>query len=73
MVTRKRRTDRLPSGTSPRERQLGTPLRDLGRREGSLPTDVRHRAEDEVQKLTDKYIDLVNQLLEAKENEIMEV
>jgi len=53
-------------------RDANETLRDL-EKEGSLPEDERHRAEDEVQKLTDKYIDLVNQLLEAKENEIMEV
>ena len=36
-------------------------LRDL-EKEGSLSEDERHRAEDDVQELTDKYIEIINQL-----------
>lgn len=39
----------------------------------SLPEDSRFEGEEEVQKLTDKYIELVDQLLETKESEIMTV
>lgn len=53
-------------------REANESLRDL-EKEGSLSEDERHRAEDDVQELTDKYIEIINQLLEAKENEIMEV
>jgi len=35
--------------------------------------DDRKRAENEVQKLTDKYIKLIDELLEHKEKEVMEV
>ncbi|NLY29031.1 MAG: ribosome recycling factor [Firmicutes bacterium] len=53
-------------------REANESLREL-EKDGSLSEDDRHRAEDDVQELTDKYIDIINQLLEAKENEIMEV
>lgn len=39
----------------------------------SLPEDSRYEGEDEVQKLTDKYIAEVDELLEIKEQEIMTV
>ncbi len=39
----------------------------------SLPEDSRYEGEEEVQKLTDKYIGKVDELLEAKESEIMTV
>jgi len=39
----------------------------------SLPEDSRFEAEDEIQTLTDKYIDIIDQLLEKKEEEIMTV
>jgi len=42
-------------------------------KDGTISEDERHRAEDQVQQLTDKYIEKINELLEAKENEIMEV
>ncbi len=41
--------------------------------EEHLPEDLCHAAEEELQKLTDTYIEKVNQLLERKEAEIMEV
>lgn len=42
-------------------------------KDGSISEDDRHRAEAEVQELTDKYIEQINRLLEEKEAEIMEV
>lgn len=42
-------------------------------KEEHLSEDDRKLAEKEVQKLTDKYIELINELLEHKEKEIMEV
>jgi ribosome recycling factor len=39
----------------------------------SLPEDSRYEGEEEVQRLTDKYIAKVDELLEAKEAEIMTV
>ena len=41
--------------------------------EGDLPEDDSHRLQDEMQKLTDKYIGQVDGLLERKEKEIMEI
>lgn len=41
--------------------------------EESLPEDSRFESEDEIQTLTDKYINLVDELLEVKEKEIMTV
>ncbi len=41
--------------------------------EEHLSEDLCHAAEEELQKLTDTYIEKVNQLLERKEAEIMEV
>lgn len=42
-------------------------------KEEHFSEDDRKRAENEVQKLTDKYIKLIDELLEHKEKEIMEV
>lgn len=42
-------------------------------KEEHLSEDDRKLAEKEVQKLTDKYIEIINELLEHKEKEIMEV
>jgi ribosome recycling factor len=42
-------------------------------KDSTISEDARHRAENEVQELTNKYIEQINQLLEAKEEEIMEV
>jgi ribosome recycling factor len=43
------------------------------KKEGELSEDEARRAEDEIQKLTDRYISKIDELLEAKEKEIMTV
>lgn len=40
---------------------------------GELSEDESKRAQEKVQKLTDKYIETIDQMLEAKEKEVMEV
>ncbi len=40
---------------------------------GDISEDDLKRAEDDVQKLTDKYVEEINSLLEAKESEILEI
>jgi ribosome recycling factor len=40
---------------------------------GDISEDELKRAEDEVQKLTDKYVEEINSLLEEKEKEILEI
>lgn len=40
---------------------------------GELTEDEMHKAQDDIQKLTDKYIEEVEKVLGAKEKEIMEV
>jgi ribosome recycling factor len=47
-------------------------LRDL-KKEGEVSEDDERRAEDEVQKLTDSYIERANELLQNKEQEILEI
>jgi ribosome recycling factor len=47
-------------------------LKDL-KKEGELSEDGEVRAEKEVQKLTDEHIERVNELLKAKEDEILEI
>ncbi|HHY20166.1 MAG TPA: ribosome recycling factor [Firmicutes bacterium] len=42
-------------------------------KQGDLPEDESKRAQNEIQKLTDEYIDKIEQILAAKEKEIMEV
>ncbi len=42
-------------------------------KDGELSEDELKRAEDEVQKLTDRYVEDVNTMLEAKEKEILEI
>ncbi len=42
-------------------------------KDGEITEDDAHRGTDEVQKLTDKYIGLVDDVLSAKEKEVMEV
>ncbi len=42
-------------------------------RDGELSEDELKRAEDEVQKLTDRYVEDINTMLEAKETEILEI
>jgi ribosome recycling factor len=48
---------------------------DIKRRqkEGDLPEDVARREQDEVQKLTDRYIQQIEEMLRHKEAEVMEV
>lgn len=41
-------------------------------KEGNLSEDDRRRAEEQIQKLTDRYIEKINDLLERKEKEILE-
>lgn len=42
-------------------------------KEGEIPEDDSHRAQKEIQELTDEYTRKVDQVLETKEQEIMEV
>ncbi|TVR34490.1 MAG: ribosome recycling factor [Spirochaetaceae bacterium] len=42
-------------------------------KDGELSEDELKRAEDEIQKLTDKYVEEINRALESKENEILEI
>ncbi|MFC3284351.1 ribosome recycling factor [Litchfieldella rifensis] len=42
-------------------------------KEKEISEDEEHRAEDEIQKLTDKYIAEIDKLLEAKEHDLMQV
>lgn len=41
--------------------------------EESLPEDSRYESEEEIQKITDKHIETIDELLEQKEKEIMTV
>ena len=45
----------------------------LGHNEGHFSEDEEKNGENEVQKLTDEYIEKVEKILEAKENDIMTV
>jgi ribosome recycling factor len=47
-------------------------LKDL-KKEGEISEDDEHRAEEEVQKLTDGFIERVNEVLHHKEEEILEI
>ena len=47
-------------------------LKDL-KKEGEISEDDEHRAEEEVQKMTDSYIEKVNEILHHKEEEILEI
>lgn len=42
-------------------------------KEDNLPEDDKRRAEDEVQKLTDKYVGKVDEILKAKEDEVISI
>ncbi len=42
-------------------------------KEGELSEDELKRGEDSVQKLTDSYVEQINEILEAKEKEILEI
>ena len=43
------------------------------KKEGEISEDDEHRAEEEVQKLTDSFIEKINELLHHKEEEILEI
>jgi ribosome recycling factor len=47
-------------------------LKDL-KKDGDISEDDEHRAEEEVQKLTDGFIEKVNEILHHKEEEILEI
>jgi ribosome recycling factor len=47
-------------------------LKDL-KKEGEISEDDEHRAEEEVQKLTDGFIEKINETLHHKEEEILEI
>jgi ribosome recycling factor len=53
-------------------RDIMQDLKDL-KKEGEVSEDEEHRAEEEVQKLTDGYIERIGELLHHKEQEILEV
>jgi ribosome recycling factor len=53
-------------------RDIMQDLKDL-KKEGEVSEDDEHRAEDEVQKLTDSFIEKVNEVVHHKEAEILEV
>ena len=73
----------IPALTEERRKDLVRLVRNIRReanenlrlleKDSTISEDARHRAENEVQELTNKYIEQINQLLEAKEEEIMEV
>jgi ribosome recycling factor len=42
-------------------------------KEGSVPEDAGHRAEKELQKLTDKFVAEIDEMVQRKEAELMEV
>jgi len=42
-------------------------------KEGEISEDDEHRAEEELQKLTNKYVGVIDEALENKESELMEV
>ena len=53
-------------------RDVISDLKELAR-DGEIGTDDEHRAEDRVQKITDEFIETVDDLLKRKEEEILEV
>jgi ribosome recycling factor len=53
-------------------RDIMQDLKDL-KKEGEVSEDDEHRAEDEVQKLTDSFIEKINEVAHHKEAEILEV
>ena len=53
-------------------RDVISDLKDL-KKDGEISEDDEKRAEDEVQKLTDKHVERVNELLHHKEEEILEI
>ena len=52
-------------------RDVMSDLKDLAK-DGEIGNDDEHRAEDEVQKLTDQFVAKVDELLKAKEQDLME-
>ena len=65
-LTRQRRPGGPPQvpGAAPRGAQLAA---------GGVAEDGIKKEEDELQKLTDSYVSLINKVLEEKEKEILEV
>ncbi len=53
-------------------RDIIADLKDL-KKEGEISEDDEHRAEEEVQKLTDGYVEKINELVHHKEQEILEI
>lgn len=53
-------------------RDIIADLKDL-KKEGEISEDDEHRAEEEVQKLTDGYVEKINDLVHHKEQEILEI
>jgi ribosome recycling factor len=53
-------------------RDIIADLKDL-KKEGEMSEDDEHRAEEEVQKLTDGYVEKINELVHHKEQEILEI
>jgi ribosome recycling factor len=53
-------------------RDIIADLKDL-KKEGEISEDDEHRAEEEVQKLTDSYVEKINELVQHKEQEILEI
>jgi ribosome recycling factor len=46
---------------------------DKGIKDGTIPEDQGHRAEKELQKLTDKFVGEIDEMVQRKEAELMEV
>jgi ribosome recycling factor len=44
-----------------------------GEKDGKIAEDESHKTQEKIQKLTDRYIEQIDQTLAAKEKEIMEV
>lgn len=53
-------------------REANDKLKKMGKN-GELPEDDLKKAEDEVQKMTDKFIEVIDELLTKKEKEMLEV
>lgn len=53
-------------------REANDKLRSM-EKEGQISEDERHKSQEKIQELTDKYIKLIDQTLQAKEKEIMEI
>ena len=53
-------------------RDVMSDLKELAR-DGDVGSDEEHRAEDRVQKITDGFVETIDELLKKKEEEILEV